>query len=178
MSFSTSMSRTPRTDYSLYPCTYQPTNGPSNKRQFFSCKKMKARIEIVMTLWISVLIGKGFAFVPPHGLEPRRCGGGGRLHMMAADGHNPSPFCRNRNILYSTPSNNRSEIETTPPTTTLSTEEEQPVAQVQRDNDGPPLNVPSPLLLATSIVLAIASIGKCIVPYIRSKNDYVILLFS
>ena len=81
-----------------------------------------------------------------------------------AGGHNTSPFCRQRSILYSMPSNGKSESETT-----LSMDEEPvaeaplPSAPVQTEAEGttqPPINVPSPLLLATSIVLAIASTGK------------------
>jgi hypothetical protein len=123
---------------------------------------MKGGIEIYVTLWILVLVGTGLAFAPPHALETRRCGG---LHMIAG-GHDTSPFCRQHSILYSTPSKDNSERETT-----LSTEEEPvaeaPAAPVQTEPEGtqPPINVPSPLLLATSMVLAIASTGKSIFSY-------------
>lgn len=83
---------------------------------------------------------------------------------MMAGGHNISPFCRQRSILYSMPSNGKNESETT-----LSRDEEPvaeaplPSAPVQTEAEEttqPPINVPSPLLLATSMVLAIASTGK------------------
>lgn len=139
---------------------------------------MKARIELSPTLWLllALVVGKGLSFAPPHVFETRQCtGGGGRYLMLspAASGCDASStFCRQHSLLYSTPSEDDSEGEMTLLTKEIMSEARvTPPATVQtepEDNTQPPIDLPSPLLLGTSMVLAIAGTGKlfllCAVP--------------
>ena len=93
------------------------------------------------------VVGTGSAFAPP--LETRRCPSSGRF-MTKQDAS--LPFCRQRSILHSTQDDNEE-------TTSALTEE--PVAPPPQEEPESkyPINLPSPILLASSVILAIAGTG-------------------
>jgi len=73
---------------------------------------------------------------------------------MTAGDRDASPFCRQQSILYSTPSKDSDE--------TAASSEESPVETappMEPEGAQYPLNVPSPLLLASAMILAIVSTG-------------------
>lgn len=129
------------------------------------------------TLYVALVIlgvfaSSGLAFVSPTATQHQRCSGGGGLHMTA-DGRNASPYCRQQSILFSTPSEDDLSTSTE---ITVAKEESVEVpappaaaAEAPSEEEGTqyPLNVPSPLLLASAMLLAIISTGR----YILCMSD-------
>lgn len=138
---------------------------------------MKARIEFYATLWLLALVGKGLlAFAPPPlAFGTRQCGGRGGLYMTPNGGRDASNFCRQHCILYSTPSKDddsdsettvltkeklMSEARVTPAAAAAAVPTTEPEEEDNTQQQLPPIDLPSPLLLGTSMVLAIAGTGK------------------
>lgn len=121
--------------------------------------RMLSRTGFIVALFcVGVLVGSVSSFVPPHALQPQqqqRCSG----LPMTAGGRDASSFCRKQTILFSVPSEDDSTSET------MASSAEEPLqtpAASPKEPEGSqyPLNVPSPLLLASAMLLAIASTGR------------------
>jgi hypothetical protein len=154
---------------------------------------MKARIEFNVTLWLLALVGKGLlAFAPPPlAFGTRKCGGRGGLYTTTtpADGGRDasSTFCRQHCILYSTPSKDDDDDDVSESETTVLTKEKLmsearvtppavPTTEPKEKEDNtqqqlPPIDLPSPLLLGTSMVLAIAGTGKLFLTFLHVWKD-------
>ena len=118
-----------------------------------------------MVIWVLLVVVPVSAFAPP--LVERRCDG----LQMVSTGLEAGPFCRQRSILFSTPTESDSEEPISE--TMISTEQpavSPPVATDPKQTE-PPLNVPSPILLAISMVLAIASTGTYVCSLQKSRMD-------
>jgi hypothetical protein len=123
---------------------------------------MNPRVELFAPLILILLITSSSAFTPQHvgtleeQRQAQRCSRG--LHMTVGS-HNVSPFCRQQSILYSTPSEDEDEASSE----TMSTTKNEPAAasKAPQEPEGTqyPINVPSPLLLGSGMVLAIVCTG-------------------
>jgi len=117
--------------------------------------KMPCRIGFYAALCV-FLVGTGSAFVPPASVQSQhRCSG---LYMTAS-GRDASPFCRQRSVLYSTPSEDNSSSEMT--TSTAEPDADTPPAPKEPEGTQYPIDLPSPLLLGSAMLSAIVSTGMC-----------------
>lgn len=117
----------------------------------------------VVLLFLGALVGSASAFVTPPYATQSAQRSTRRLDMTATGERGPSPYCRKQSILFSTPSEDEpSATETAASNEASTTTETTRVATKETEEEGTqyPLNVPSPLLLASAMVLAIISTGR------------------
>lgn len=123
---------------------------------------MFSRVESFVALFIlGSLVASTSAFAPPHVTrQSQRCRNG--LHMTGGS-YNASPYCRQRSILFSTPSDDDNDASsdsiTSATTEPAAVESPSPAAPMEPEGTQYPLNVPSPLLLASAMLLAIVCTG-------------------
>lgn len=118
------------------------------------CTNMFPRVCTAFLIWM-MASSSSLAFAPPHvgtHQQSHQCRSGRLQHSMF-------PNCRQRSILYSTPS----EDEGAPPnesiTTTTTSNDVKKSEPTEPEGTQYPINLPSPLLLASGMILAIVCTG-------------------
>lgn len=117
---------------------------------------MVSRVEVLMALLILLIASSSLAFAPRHvGAHPQS------IQCMAGRmQHSAFPSCRYHTILYSTPSEDEDSASNDSTTTTTTTDAKATESVAEPDEGTQyPINVPSPLLLAAGMILAIVSTG-------------------